>query len=140
MTEPVQNDRFSLGITMAGAISAGCYTGGVMDYLFELLDIWEKAKKGQHKLFADFKDLIPPHQVVIEAVGGASAGGMTTTMAAIYGLEGKINPVTVPGRAAERKGNIFYDNWVLMDDFQPGVAGETFSKLWNTDDLKEGKL
>jgi len=140
MIEPVENDRFFLGITMAGAISAGCYTGGVMDYLFELLDIWEKAKKGEHELFADFKDLIPPHQIVIEAVGGASAGGMTTTMASIYALEGKINPVTVPGQVAERKGNIFYDNWVLMDDFQPGVEGNTFSKLWSTDDLKEGKL
>ena len=42
----IPDDEFHLGITMAGAVSAGCYTGGVMDYLFELLDLWEKAKTG----------------------------------------------------------------------------------------------
>jgi hypothetical protein len=36
---------FHLGLTMAGAVSAGCYTAGVMDYLFEALDLWERAKK-----------------------------------------------------------------------------------------------
>ena len=29
---------------MAGAISAGAYTAGVMDYLFEALESWQKAK------------------------------------------------------------------------------------------------
>ncbi len=34
-----------LGICMAGAISAGAYTAGVIDYLLESLENWEKAKK-----------------------------------------------------------------------------------------------
>ena len=33
-------DVFHLGLTMAGAVSAGCYTAGVMDYLFEILDLY----------------------------------------------------------------------------------------------------
>ena len=36
-----------MGLTMAGAVSAGCYTAGVLDYLFEILDLWERAKKGE---------------------------------------------------------------------------------------------
>ncbi|WP_315823431.1 hypothetical protein [Paraflavitalea speifideaquila] len=35
--ETIPANQFRLGITMAGAASAGCYTGGVMDYLFEIL-------------------------------------------------------------------------------------------------------
>ncbi len=29
------NNVYHLGLTMAGAVSAGCYTSGVIDYLFE---------------------------------------------------------------------------------------------------------
>ena len=132
------NQEFRLGITMAGAISAGCYTGGVMDYLFEILEIWQQAKEGTSEEYKEFKSIIPPHSVIIEAMGGASAGGMTTTMAAIYALNGKINPVREPGERDTPKGNIFYDSWVLMDDVNTEVPGNTFAKLWNCDDLKEG--
>jgi hypothetical protein len=37
-----RQDEFRFGLTIAGAISAGCYTGGAMDYLFELLEIWQR--------------------------------------------------------------------------------------------------
>ncbi len=36
---------FHLGITMAGAVSAGAYTAGFMDYILEALSAWEAAKK-----------------------------------------------------------------------------------------------
>ena len=42
---PVPPDEFHIGITMAGAASAGCYTAGAMDYLFEIFDLWQKAKE-----------------------------------------------------------------------------------------------
>jgi len=35
---------FRLGIAMAGAVSAGAYTAGAMDYLLEALESWQKAK------------------------------------------------------------------------------------------------
>lgn len=130
---------FNLAITMAGAGSAGCFTGGVMDYLFELLDKWEKAKDGNDPFLKDYKDLVPRHQVVIDAMGGTSAGGMTTSMSAIYALNGKINPVTEPGKF-ERKNNIFYDSWVLMDDDNPKRPGPLFKKVWETDDLDSGRI
>src|SRR5262249_25147896 len=96
MSDPNNAATFRLAITMAGAASAGCYTAGVMDYLFEMLDLWEKAKRGEHAALKAHKDKIPNHQVIIDAMGGTSAGGMTATMSAIYMLKGKINPVIEP--------------------------------------------
>jgi len=151
-TQEIPEDEFRLGITMAGAVSAGCYTGGVMDYLIELLDLWERAKlakgakmKGQQNLYGldDFKDyfhLVPEHKVIIEALGGASAGGMTTTMSAIYLLNGKINPVTSSSFVNRKKGNLLYDSWVLMDDSERNPKKTTFSKLWENNDLRERGL
>jgi hypothetical protein len=133
---PIPPDEFRLGLTMAGAISAGCYTGGAMDYLFELLEIWQQAKDGTSDDFKSKEHLIPRHKVIIEAMGGASAGGMTTTIAALYALNGQIKPVREPGAAAQKKDNLFYDSWVLMDDDLQGNAPKpTFEKLWDTGDL-----
>lgn len=131
-----KSETFSLGITMAGAVSAGCYTAGVMDYLFEILDLWEKAKDG--KVLTEFSDIIPKHCVKIDAMGGTSAGGMTTTISAIYALNGSINPVTKPERLDEVKNNILYDSWVLMDDHNKSDTRPLFEKLLDTDDLEEG--
>ena len=33
-----------LGVCMAGAVSAGAYTAGVVDYLIETLERWEQSK------------------------------------------------------------------------------------------------
>ena len=104
---------FYIGITMAGAGSAGCYTGGVMDYLFEILDLWEKAKKEKiakslpGSSFKDEASLIPDHNVVIDVMGGTSAGGITTTMAAVYALNGEISPVKDPQAIGEKKRQYF---------------------------------
>jgi hypothetical protein len=66
---------FHIGIAMAGAVSAGAYTAGVMDYLLETLENWQKAK-----------DLglpgVPRHEVVIDVLSGSSAGGMTAILTA----------------------------------------------------------
>ncbi len=134
----IPDDEFHIGITMAGAVSAGCYTAGAMDYLFEILDLWEKAKKNE--LPEDFKgvnlDLIPKHKVIIDAMGGTSAGGMTTMMAAIYALRGKINPVNNPQlNPAEKKDNVMYDSWVLMGE-KPGEES-LISKLFDVSDLEK---
>lgn len=134
------DDEFHIGITMAGAVSAGCYTAGVMDYLFEILDLWEKGKNNE--LPEDFKgvnlDLIPKHKVIIDAMGGTSAGGMTTMMAAIYALRGKINPVNNPNsNPTEKKDNVMYDSWVLMGEEEGGAP--LLSKLFNTSDLDKTK-
>ncbi len=40
-TEPT----FEIGLTMAGAVSAGAYSGGVLDFLLQALDAWEQEKQ-----------------------------------------------------------------------------------------------
>jgi len=133
-----ENPTFHLGLTMAGAVSAGCYTAGVIDYLFEILDLWEKAKKGEMK--TDYnenitfdKALVPQHNVIIEAMGGTSAGGMTTMMTGLYSLGNKINPVRTPLSDPYEAKNILYDSWVHLDDKK--VSGNSFASLWDKSDI-----
>ncbi len=123
-------DVFHLGLTMAGAVSAGCYTAGVMDYLFEILDLWEKAKNG--KIDGIDPKLVPTHKVVIEAMGGASAGGMATIMTALYALHGDVNPVKDIPENPMKSYNVLYDSWVHLDDDK---NEKSFKKIWDTDDL-----
>ena len=72
-TQSEINNTFYIGICMAGAVSAGAYTAGVMDYLLEALEIWQKRKNEAG---------VPNHTIIIPVMGGASAGGMTAIMTA----------------------------------------------------------
>lgn len=134
---PEEKSTFHIGITLAGAGSAGCYTGGVMDYLFEILDLWNRAKKSSLEL-DEFNSLVPQHDVLIDVIGGTSAGGITASIAGIYALEGKISPVTDTKLATNQTGNIFYDSWVLLDD--DPKKKKTLEKAFETEDLAEDKF
>ena len=35
---------FNIGFALSGAVSAGAYTAGVLDYFFQALHEWEKAR------------------------------------------------------------------------------------------------
>ena len=72
MTRP----PFVLGITMAGAVSAGAYAAGVLDFLFRALDA--------HNRNAGPDDA----KVVVKAMSGASAGAVSLSLAAVGLLEG----------------------------------------------------
>ncbi|NOU45671.1 MAG: patatin-like phospholipase family protein [Bacteroidales bacterium] len=104
-----KQNTFRLGISMAGAISAGAYTAGVMDYLIEALENWQKAK-----------DLglpgVPKHDVIVEVLCGASAGGMTAviTSAALQ----KSFPHITPQNYKEElnKANPLFDSWVNLTE------------------------
>ena len=67
---------FRLGLAMAGAVSAGAYTAGVIDFLVEALCAWEAAR-------GDDPDRTARHRVVIQAMSGTSAGGMAAVLTAI---------------------------------------------------------
>jgi len=135
----IKTPTFHLGITMAGAVSAGAYTAGFMDYLFEVLELWEIEKKRIREKLKNKEDLteeekqVPLYDVRIEALGGASAGGMVSVMSALS-LYKKHIPVKKP--VDKKTGNILYDSWVLLDDDLDNDVS-TFEKMLATDDLEE---
>jgi predicted acylesterase/phospholipase RssA len=123
-----QNNTFYLGICMAGAVSAGAYTAGVMDYLIEALSEWEKRKK-------ENTPNTPKHNVVIPVLGGASAGGMTAVITAAA-LNSELPPVypTTQANLGEIPGNKLYHSWVDL------TGTDVFRQMMNTDDLQNNKI
>ena len=73
---PKNDSVFEIGLAMAGAISAGAYSAGVIDFLFQALDAWEKAKR-------EAPDTVPNHSVCLRAAAGASAGSITAALAVV---------------------------------------------------------
>ena len=114
------NPPFYLGLCMAGAISAGAYTAGVVDYLMEALDRWEQARNSNDPR-------VPNHRVIIDIMTGASAGGMTAAIATAA-LHDHTDPVN------ERNGgyqhftgeNKLYVAWVklIQDEMLPVLLSD----------------
>jgi hypothetical protein len=117
---------------MSGAISAGAYTAGVLDFLIQALDEWEKA------LEVDKDGKLPNHLVGLKVMAGASAGGITAAIGAIALVDGG----NKPGAATDAKGQRFpyhlkklYDTWVVKPTLV-AEAGET-EDLLSLSDLKD---
>lgn len=102
------NDTIHLGLCMAGAVSAGAYTAGVMDYLIETLERWEQARKNENAA-------IPTHKVVIDVMAGTSAGGMTAAIAAAA-MQCSFHPVNYDNFKDEKitKQNKLFNSWVNL--------------------------
>ncbi|HJU40799.1 MAG TPA: patatin-like phospholipase family protein [Tahibacter sp.] len=115
------NPTFEIGLVGAGAISAGAYTAGVVDFLVQALDAWYAAK--------DRGDAgVPTHDVKLRVFSGASAGGIAAALATSY-LGTDQPPVTTlaQGNANDGKNRLF-DSWVDAIDI---------SRLLQTDDLQQ---
>jgi len=114
-----KNNEFKLGINMAGAVSAGAYTAGVLDFLMEALEEWQKAKDAFRAYLANPAGppaaAVPLHEVTIEAFGGASAGGMCAAIAAVM-----VQQDFAHVRTALEIGttNTFYESWVNQIDIR----------------------
>jgi predicted acylesterase/phospholipase RssA len=106
---------FKLGINMAGAVSAGAYTAGVLDFLTQALDDWYAQKK--------VDPTVPAHDVSIEVFSGASAGGMCAAISAIL-LQDEFEHITDTSQTGTT--NRFYESWVNQIDIR---------RLLGTDDL-----
>ncbi|MET1025856.1 MAG: hypothetical protein ABWY00_01710 [Dongiaceae bacterium] len=125
-------DVFQLGLTMAGAISAGAYTAGVLDFLFEALAAFEKAKQ-------EDPTSCPTHTVAIGAISGASAGGMCSALllpALIEGLfplppgqDTRLAPDVTPDAPIRPALPRFYDAWVEGPDLTNGLGGNAMLGL-----------
>lgn len=109
ITAPGPDTPFEIGLVMAGAISAGAYTAGFVDFLIQALDEWEKEKAAK-------SPACPPHAVRLRVLTGSSAGGMTAAMAA--GQLGVQFQHATPGVTAPAN-NKLYSSWVDRIDIRP---------------------
>jgi hypothetical protein len=107
---------------MAGAISAGAYTAGVVDFLIQALDEWEAAKRfaREHPDHPQAREC-PPHEVRLRVMAGSSAGGMTAGLTA--GLLGmrfeSASAQAPPDKPATPWNNTLYRSWVNGIDIAP---------------------
>jgi Patatin-like phospholipase len=69
-----QGDTFKVGFALSGAISAGAYTAGVIDYFFQALNAWENVRG---------EDGVPEHRVDLQVITGASAGAITGALGVV---------------------------------------------------------
>lgn len=125
-SENKNENTFYIGLCMAGAVSAGSYTAGVMDYLLEALGEWEKRKN---------EPGVPTHKVQIPVMGGASAGGMTSILTTTV-LNSLHIPIDKPTEnlLADHPENKFYHTWVDLSQ------GDVLEKMLDTADIKNGGL
>jgi predicted acylesterase/phospholipase RssA len=122
------SEPFELGLVAAGAVSAGAFTAGVLDLLFEAMDAFEAAQDAQDPAAPQ----VPTHQVALRAMVGASAGAMNAATVAAWANRGfePMNARTVADPEARRR-NPFA--WAWID--QPDIA-----RLLDTRDLATGRL
>lgn len=104
MPDTKKENRFELGLCLAGAISAGAYTAGVMDFLLEALEQWRGAKERRED--------VPRHDVSIKVIAGASAGGMTGAMFASSLDEPFRNVRDLAENLSPARPNALYRAWV----------------------------
>ena len=129
--------KFKICLTMAGAVSAGAFTAGVMDYLLETLELWEQAKIKNRSLGADHPDYnlsIPMHEVEIDVISGSSAGGISGALALLNVMDADFQSVNKDNPFG--KNNRFFQSWVEMGD---DAKSTTFEKMLQNDDIKKNE-
>ncbi|MEN3976261.1 patatin-like phospholipase family protein [Emcibacter sp. SYSU 3D8] len=126
-------ETFELGLVMAGAVSAGAYTAGVLDFLFEALGEWEAAKLAA----LNGGPAVPDHKVVIRASSGASAGGIASALVAMVPFTGH-TPVRSPQDKAAMEKNLFYKCWVTDIDLADMLGTKDISKDGQVYSLLDG--
>ncbi len=112
---------FEIGLTMAGAVSAGAYTAGVVDFFLEAIESWYQQR-------ATAPDSLPNHNINLRVMSGASAGAMTAAIVAANALNRF--PAVRPGSdAANGPSNPLFTAWVERIDI---------TELLKTKDLVSG--
>ncbi len=133
--------HFEIGLVLAGAVSAGAYIAGALDFLIEAMDSWEDAKARDRD---NGTTTVPNHSVDLKVVTGASGGGMNGAIAAA--TLGRSFPhirlADVPSDGAAVTENPFFDAWVQQIDISKLLGGQDMiegqappslldsSKLW----------
>lgn len=121
---PIKPGAFEIGLCLGGTVSAGAYTGGVLDCLIEVLDAWTSAKD------AGSPDA-PPHEVVISNIAGASGGAINGAIL--------LRAAGWEFNHGADDGNPFYSGWTqgvdLMRLLGPGHGENDLVSLFNTESI-----
>jgi len=126
-------DTFYIGLSMAGAISAGAYSAGVFDMLMEALEAWQQKKDEE---INNAVKTVPTHNVVISVISGASAGGIVGALGAVALADGEGT------KKAKDEGKPYtlprlYHAWVTMPQFASTSGHPDFLQR---DDLDKSEL
>jgi hypothetical protein len=128
-TAPPPAATFEIGLVLAGAVSAGAYTAGVLDFLIEALDAWYDAKESERAKHGD--DLkawaVPPHDLTLKVISGASAGSMVGAISAAA-LQYDFPHIRDKDRASG-PANPLYKPWVLDIDISKLLGSKDFDKV-----------
>lgn len=110
---------FRIALNMAGAVSAGAYTAGVLDFLIQSLDAWyaEKERLKQNNVDPS-RWTVPSHEIFLDVLTGASAGGMCAAISAVA-LQEEFDHVTQTDPDPEAPVNRLYQSWVRSIDILP---------------------
>jgi len=114
--QPADATTFRLGIVLNGTVSAGAWTAGVLDFLFEALDAWEAAKRAGED--------VPRHNVRIDILGGASGGGVCAALLARAATCRFRHAQTAAGAL----GNPFWQVWVEHLDIEAMLGTKDLEK------------
>jgi hypothetical protein len=116
---------FEFALVLGGTVSAGCYTAGALDFLFEALDCFAAAQQERKA---------PSHKVILKLITGTSGGGVNAAIAAralAYDFPHITRGTPIAG---DRTNNPFYDIWIHTLQLDPflttsDVAGQVKSLL-----------
>ena len=115
---------FVIGITMAGAVSAGAYTAGVLDFLIRALE-------AHNARVDDTGRTGPRHRVALKVMSGASAGGVCAALG-LVGLiknrDGSGAPTLGPAKTVGAEADPYHYSYVLDPVHEVWVDG---LDLWN---------
>ncbi len=114
---------FYLGLNMSGTVSAGAYTAGVIDFLVEAMDAWYTERSQQMQQFgSDYNRwTIPPHELELAVMAGASGGGITAALAAAA-LNQRFDHVRKQSPQTDEPVNTLFQSWVREIDLA-GLLG-----------------
>jgi len=110
---------FRIALNMAGAVSAGAYTAGVLDFLIQALDAWYDERARLERSGQDPQLwTVPTHDVLLDVLTGASAGGMCAAISSVA-LQEEFDHVTGTGPDPDLPVNRLYQSWVQTIDILP---------------------
>lgn len=114
---------FYLGLNMSGTVSAGAYTAGVIDFLVEAMDAWYAERARQLQQFGtDYERwTIPPHELELAVMAGASGGGITAALTAAA-LSQSFDHVRKQSPQPNEPLNTLFQSWVRDIDLA-GLLG-----------------